>query len=308
MAAAPGPSEWVSPRPWEDLASVISRVAQNMGFAQADWVLISTEAPYHKVYSLDIPLLHRLADYQMLERQLGLDERSLYHLTMNRFASRLQPPQKGEQAVTPSAETEAIRYPLLSHSAVRRVGISLRDIKLCPNCLEEEESYDRLFWRLSPVILCSQHSLLLIDRCPHCQESIPGLRPLHDRCPYCQCGEYQQAQHVVIPPTSLLHEGQTILLHLLTAEGVGGWKGPPAFIESPILRVEPWQYFALWERFEDILRLRLSRSIVVQSLQKIAWSDHHLNCESPLIRETAMHMVLFYFLLASWPKNLLSVQ
>ncbi len=113
---SPAPEELVSPQPWEDLASVISRVARTRGFALADWVLISPEAPHRKVYSLDIPLLHRLADYQVLEHQLGIDERSLYHLTLHRCATHLQPPEKGARAVSSSAEAEAIGRPLLSRS------------------------------------------------------------------------------------------------------------------------------------------------------------------------------------------------
>src|SRR6266851_3859668 len=97
---SPRPDELVSPQPWEDLASVISRIARNMDLAQADWVLISPEAPHRKVYSLDLPLLRRPADYQVLERQLGLDERSLYRLTLNRWATHLQAPEKGAHVVS----------------------------------------------------------------------------------------------------------------------------------------------------------------------------------------------------------------
>lgn len=303
---SPTPEEHVSPQPWEDLASVISRIARKRRFVQVDWVLISPEAPHRKVYSLDIPLLCRRTDYQVLERQLGIDERSLYHLTLHRYAAHLQPPEKSVRAIPPASPAEAIDRPLLSHSAVRRVGITLRDIKLCPVCLEEETGYDRLFWRLRPVIFCPRHALLLIDRCPLCHEPIPGLRPVFERCPYCQHGDYRQTPHALIPPTSLLHQGQLLLLNLLTTESARAWKGPPAFGASPILRVEPWQYFALWKRFEDLMWLQLSRSIVVQSLKKLAWDDDHIISESPLIRETAMHLVLFHFLLASWPENLLA--
>ncbi len=304
---SPRPDELVSPQPWEDLASVINRSARNMGSAQADWVLISPEAPHRKVYSLDIPLLRRLVDYQVLERQLCLDERSLYQLTLNRCATQLQAPQKGAHAVPTASPGQAIGRPLLSHSAVRRIGISLRDIKLCPACLEEEPGYDRLFWRLRPVILCPHHTLLLIDRCPLCHEPIPGLRPASERCPYCQRGDYRQILRAKIPSTSLLYQGQLLLLNLLTTESTRGWKCPSIFGESPILRVEPWQYFALWERFENLMWLQLSRSIVVQSLKKLAWNDDHISSESPLIRETSMHMVLFHFLLASWPENLIAL-
>ncbi len=304
---SPRPDELVSPQPWEDLASVISRIARNMDLAQADWVLISPEAPHRKVYSLDLPLLRRPADYQVLERQLGLDERSLYRLTLNRWATHLQAPEKGAHVVSSASPEQTIGRPLLSRSAVRRIGISLRDIKLCPACLEEEPCYDRLFWRLRLVILCPHHSLLLIDRCPLCHEPIPGLRPVSEKCPYCQRGDYRQIPHALIPSTSLLYQGQLLLLNLLTSEGTTNAKCPSIFAGSPILSVEPWQYFALSERFENLMWLRSSKNPVVQSLKKLAWTDDHVSSESPLIREPAMHMILFHYLLASWPENILTL-
>ena len=302
----PTQEEQMAPWPWEDLSSIIGRVARAMHYEHPDWVLISTDTPHRKVYSHDLPLLHRLADYQVLERLLGLGEAELYHMTLHLLAARLQSPEKGARARSSYPAGKSIDRSLLSWSAVRRVGITLRDIKLCPACLEEEVGYGRLFWRLRPVILCPRHALLLIDRCPLCHEPIPGLRLVSERCPYCQHGDYRSAPHAVIPPTSLLHQGQLLLLNLLTTEHACCRNSPPAFVASPILRVEPWQYFALWERFENLVRLRLSRNMVMQSLKQLAWSDDHISCESQLIRETAMHIVLFHFLLASWPENLLT--
>jgi hypothetical protein len=51
--------------------------------------------------------------------------------------------------------------------------------------------------------------------------------------------------------------------HIASIEIVGGWTGSPRFVESPILRIEPWHYFALLERFENLLQPRLTKSIVV---------------------------------------------
>ena len=303
----PTQKELVAPQPWEDLASVIGRVARTMRYEHPDWVLISTDAPRRKVYSRDIPLLHRLADYRVLEGTLGLDEAELYHMTLHRFAARLQSPEKRGQAAPSSAGTASIGRPLLSLSTVRRIGISLRTTKICPGCLEEEPGYDRLFWRLRPVILCPRHSLVLIDRCPHCLASIPGLRPSPARCPYCQHGEYRQARHVFIPLASWLHEGQTLLLHLLTAGSAEGRVHSPRFVASPILGIESWQYFALLERMENLLKPTLSPNIVVQMLKKLAWEDDQNISESSAIQEVAIQMTFFHYLLASWPENLLAV-
>ncbi len=139
----------VSPRPSEDLASVIVRTAHAMGYSEPgwilrpekvahvvapgelallrrrldyellmrlldideatlyrltlhrfamcyefpDWALISPEPPRRKVYSRELPLLHRLADYQVIERALGLGEAELHHMTLHCFAARLQSPE-----------------------------------------------------------------------------------------------------------------------------------------------------------------------------------------------------------------------
>jgi hypothetical protein len=302
---APTQEEQVAPRRWEDLSSIIGRVASAMHYKHPDWVLISPDTPHRKVYSQEIPLLHRLADYWMLERMLGLDEAEIYHMTLHRFATHLQSPKKGGQGASFSRAL-SIGRPLLSRSAVRRIGISPRTTKICPGCLEEETGYDRLFWRLRTVIFCPRHSLVLIDRCPTCLAPIPGLRPSPERCPYCH-REYLQAYRALIVPTSCLHEGQMLLLHLLTAQSASDWTGSPIFVASPILRVEPWHYFALLERFENLLQPGLTSSIVVQTLKKLAWEDDRSISESPAIRRAAVLMTLFHYLLACWPDNLLTM-
>jgi hypothetical protein len=297
--------EPVAPRPWEDLASFVGRAARAMRYEFPDWALISPEPPHRKVYSRELPLLHRLADYQVLERALGLGEAELYHMTLHRFAARLQSPERGTRAPSSYSVCESIDRPLLSRSTVRRVDISLRTTKVCPGCLDEASAYDRLFWRLRPVILCPCHALLLLDRCPYCSAPIPGLRLSPGSCPFCR-REYLLAPRALIAPTSWLYEGQTLLLHQLTAENANGWTGSPAFAGSPVLRIEPWHYFALLERFENFLQPRLAGSIVMQTRKKLAWVDDQSASESPVIQKVALQMALFHYLLASWPENLLA--
>jgi hypothetical protein len=278
-----------------------------MHVGHPDWLLISPDTPHRKVYSRELPLLHRLVDYQVFERVLGLHEAEIYSMTLHCFATRLQSLEKGRHTTPSSCGDETIARPLLSRSAVRRIGVSTRHTKLCLDCLEEEPGYDRLFWRLRPVILCPRHSLLLIDRCPTCLVPIPGLRPFPERCPYCRRDYRRHVPRVLIAPTSWLHEGQALLLHLLTAQNVSDRTGSPAFVASPILRIEPWHYFALLERFKNFLQPNLTSSIVVQTLKKLAWEDDQSISESPAIQEVAMQMALFHYLLASWPENLLTM-
>jgi TniQ len=305
---SPRQADLVRPHPWEDLASVIGRVARRMRCGDPAWILISEDLPRQKINSLDIPLLHRHDDYRFLSRQLRLDEETLYRLTLHRFATRLQPPAGDERASSPSAPAFSNLHglPLLTDATALQYCATLRNTKVCPACLEEEAGYDRLFWRLRPVILCPVHSLLLTDHCPHCRAAIPGLRPALTWCPYCQHGDYRQAPHLSIPPTSWLYAGQLPLMHELTSEHVGDGEGPAAFAESPALLIAPWQYFSLWRRFRK-LQLDLSRSIIVRALWQLAWDDRPPDCGSMAIEIEASETALFHFLLASWPENLLAL-
>src|SRR6185437_15457881 len=63
---SPGRTDIVSPYPWEDLISVICRVARNMRYEDPTWLLISQDMPYRKIYSLNIPLLCHHDDYRFL--------------------------------------------------------------------------------------------------------------------------------------------------------------------------------------------------------------------------------------------------
>ena len=303
---SPSPGDLVEPYAWEDLASVVRRVAHNMRIGDPAWILISEDAPRQKVYSVDLPLLQRPSDYHLLGRQLGLEEEALYRLTLHRFAARLHLPEGEASAGSPSTAPRLHELSLLSDAAIRRYCDVQGYTKVCPACLDEGPGYDRLFWRLRPVILCPTHGRLLIDQCPNCQAPVPGLRPSSTTCPYCQRGDYRRSPQPSVPSTSWLSAGQALLLHELTSERVGHGEGPLPFAGSPVLLIEPWQYFSLWERIGG-LGLELSRSVVVQVLRQLATEGGQVNCSSPFIEIEASRTALFHFPLASWPHNLLAL-
>src|SRR5947207_7778906 len=84
QALSPLPRRRV-PYPWEDLASLISRTAEAMGYASPSWIL-RPELAKHSIAPEGLPLLSGRADYQMLGRLLGLDESTLPTLTLHRFS------------------------------------------------------------------------------------------------------------------------------------------------------------------------------------------------------------------------------
>ena len=304
---APEQGDTVHPQPWEDLTSVICRVARRMHYEDPAWLLISEDVPRQKIYSLDLPLLHRDKDYRLLSRQLGLSEEALYQATLHRLATRLQPPIENGEA---RAEGEMARFdeqglPFLNSKTVWQYCLSLRHTKVCPMCLEEALGYDRLYWRLRPLILCPVHSNLLVDKCPDCGQPIPSLRPTLTQCPYCQHGDYRRSLRTSILSTSRSFAGQALLFHQLTSEPTGNGEGPAAFVGSPVLLIKPWQYFSLWERFGK-LQLDLSSSIVLRALSQIARDDHPVTSGSVFIDMEVRQTTLFHYLLAAWPENLLA--
>ena len=137
---SPKQEDLVSPLPWEDLTSVISRVARNMRYEDPTWLLISQDAPRLKIYSLDVPVLRRQDDYRLL----GLDREGIYRLTLHCLAPRLQRPAEGDYAVSHLDSDDQHVRQYLDDTTRRRYCASLRDTKVCPACLEEEIGYDRL--------------------------------------------------------------------------------------------------------------------------------------------------------------------
>ena len=107
----------VLPRPWEDLASVLSRTARKMEYPHPKWIM-QPESIAHRIEPDALPLLSASADYQMLGKLLGLDGERLVALTLHRFAPRLEKP---DISVSPADQTSGrqmayspiLRYPYL---------------------------------------------------------------------------------------------------------------------------------------------------------------------------------------------------
>src|ERR1051326_2251536 len=79
----------IVPFPWEGFASLISRVAEQMGYRNPAWVLRPEELHY-TVQPFNLSHLYNKRDYIFFEDLLRLDEETLYQLTFHRFASYIQ--------------------------------------------------------------------------------------------------------------------------------------------------------------------------------------------------------------------------
>jgi len=304
---SPTQGEWVIPYPWEDVTSVIRRASGKMGYDHPAWMLITADTPHQKVYAPGLPVLHRRTDYLVLERQLGLDEERLYRLTLHQWREIFLPRDSGKNITCSPSVSGNISQVCLSQAQAEDFCIPLERTKVCPVCLDEEGAYDRLFWRLRSMILCPHHALVLADCCPHCSAFVPAFRPSPTICTYCGIGDYRRSRCPQISSTSWLYSGQLLLLYFLTGEVELSRDSLLSFASSPLLRVQPWQYFRLLDAFHFLLLRLPSNSVLLHSLSASIGTEELATIASPTIQVVAVHTAFFHYLFADWPKHLLLV-
>jgi hypothetical protein len=300
----PTEQECVVPRPWEDLASVISRVARNRGDEYADWVLWFHDSSYR--LSVDtIPVVARRADYQFLSHLLRLDEVMLYQLTLHRLAAALQPPGSTIRQRARFADALDIERPLLLATMLERFCLPLTTTKVCPACLDEQEGYDRLYWRLRPILICPRHALFLIDRCPRCALPIPALRISLTTCPHCDTGDYRTARRWSLSSDTLLSTGELFLLQRLGVDQVIGQGSSCPFANSPLSSMESWQCFQLLDLFGLVYRHLLPDRLFAYVGRKVGLHDMCTTPVPPEAKALARQISLFHALFLSWPQQCL---
>ena len=288
----------VVPKLWEDLPSLLTRTAVRMGYPSPQWILRAEEAA-HDIETINPCLLYKSVDYQYLQRLLSLGEETLYQCTYHRFAHQLRP--SGEFF---GSGPDEIQRPLLGRNAVIEVFHPYLSTKVCPLCLAEEHPYGRLYWNVRPVVLCPQHHVFLVDRCPRCLKPIPLLRPSPTCCPRCHAGDYRAAQ-AVVATNPLLRSGQRLTLERLGIQGMQVEHEGGVLANSPLLDLLPWQYFLLFNAFRHILSvfspddpfLPLDPELHALMRQP-SWSRHAAS--SPLWPVLATTVP---FIFASWPEH-----
>src|SRR5205807_10014301 len=83
----------VVPEPWEDLASLLSRTAAEMGYKKVNWLLWPEDCTYSKL-DPNVCFLREAAAYQYLGHLLRLNEETIYKLTFHRFLLQMQAPRE----------------------------------------------------------------------------------------------------------------------------------------------------------------------------------------------------------------------
>ena len=296
----------IAPYPWESLSSVLTRVARKMGYRRPEWVLHSSkEEPKAPSFPADITLLEPCDASRWLGSRLHLDEEVLYQLTIHRFAAAFQaPPSRLEEQGPTLSHYSLNRQFLLAQATIRRY-CTPEGTTLCPACLDEEENYELLCWRLRYVFLCRRHQALLIDRCPVCHYLIPLFRrPEGTLCPYCLEGDYRAARRVPSFANTLLSQGQAVLLHFLGVDALNWGEVSSLLRGSPMMQLEHWQYFHLLDRFGTLIPSLLSSDMLraftnhMDIQQELSYSRQ--TGKSQVARQIILSSVVF----AAWPQSL----
>lgn len=283
------------PRPWEDIASVLSRNASAMGYPDPRWLLHLQELPWYHINESELPYVSLKRDYLVLGRLLHLDEEALYRLTLHQFASVLQLPRQRLQG-----ESSSLDRPLLDGRP--RIGRSPY-IKVCPLCLSESGGYDRIYWRISSLLSCPRHHVILQGHCPQCHQPIRALRRDLYRCSYCRAGDYRC---MTIPSLSDKHLLYVEELLLVKALGIASAIPPDLPVElarSPLQLLKPGDYWYLFKQTTSFLRhfdheLLLEFGAILRLFPYKEILAEYSDC-----RAQAVAIAFFHAVFTDWPQQ-----
>lgn len=290
----------VVPEPWEDLASLLSRTAVQMGY-KVNWLLRPEDCSYSRL-DPNVCFLHEDAAYQYLDHLLQLSEETLYKLTFHRFLLQMQAP--GEVQPSPSGYLQRPLFLPRGHVS-RTLFLSGLAARICPRCLAEEPAYGVLYWNIGPVVACLRHHVFLVDCCPHCQSKIPLLRSVLTHCPRCSSGDYRLAPTVDLPEEPLFLWSQALILAHLGVEEEYRRGVPAVYGESPLHGLLPWQYFQLLKSFRNVLDPFFPNHPLLQIVAgPPVPSGRRASSKLQLsLGEWATFALNFHALFTSWPDN-----
>jgi len=220
----------VQPLRWEDLHSFLSRTAKRMQYEKVTWIFQpETGQPHSYIPSSDISLLSEQSTYAFFSRLLAISEEALYQMTLHRFASAFQQldfvpalkqvPWRTEQDIQKGHTTyrSPINRPRIEKEILRHFFLPNLTTQICPLCLEDASSYDRLYWKVRYLLTCHKHVIPLLRQCSTCQKPIPSARLDATTCPICS-STYRSPSSTREPrpmDASCLLRGDLLTLHAL---------------------------------------------------------------------------------------------
>src|SRR6266496_5088620 len=229
----------------EDLLSIIRRSASRMGYEDLRWILRPQEERWD-IKEKEIPLLSKMEDYHVLQHLLLLSEEQLYNHTLHRFAPLLEEVQDdlSHRSEDPGQHASK-RKILLSPISKGNYFLPTDSIKVCPLCLREQESYDRLYWRMQLILYCPHHRVCLLEKCPACEAPISAHRHIPYRCPHCQQGDYRAAVSTLIRTDHPCYVGELLFLKMLGIMISEEKQTLPTLARSPLLTLSSRAYLHL---------------------------------------------------------------
>ena len=288
-----------APYPWEDLSSLICRVSRRMGYEHPQWILQPDKSDHH-IRERNLPVLSTGEDYSFLEQLLCLDQVTIYEMTTHRFAS-IAPVEIGMVDTTISSPPSINRMHLKEH-IVKDYFFDLSQIRVCPLCLQEDEGYDRLYWRMQCVFLCPHHRLPLQEYCSTCQAPIRAFRPLLWNCPACGQGDYRLITHSPCDKDSILYLGELLFLHawgILLPE----WDACTELLAtSRLVQLASTDYIHFFHAiFFSLIRTFLWKDLLLISLSLGIISLEEATRREGVSSVTATAFLLFHAIFMEWP-------
>jgi hypothetical protein len=298
----------VLPLPWEDLGSLLSRTAREMGYEKPEWLIRLKNVP-HKMNPDDLPRLYRKNDYLLLRQLLILEEGAIYALTLHRFARRLG---KKVQLLSdlPGEKEQSINRPGLPYDFRRLFFLDGRHTKVCSLCLDEENGYDRLYWRCTLILYCPRHRVLLVHNCPICSKPIPALRLSPTLCPACKTGDYRTDLNPLLPEDDWLEPSHRRLLRYLDIDETEVGASLISSEETTLDRLPSPTYFEILSVCSSLLMLsslteERSTRFLLRELPLEAIEVRLL--QSLRIFSYEIHVpLLVHYLSSAWPLHVLA--
>ena len=176
----------------ESLTSVIRRHAAAMGYESLGRILAQADGMR---FPKQLERLGRGPPLKWLARFLRRDPESIAATTVQAWHAALE--------LSPADDTvnESLNTPIID----RYFDFTHR--RVCPACLRKPVPFEQLVWSFQPLVVCPEHGVMLIERCPACLRRLSALRMDLRRC---RCGsDLDQAT------TEIVGDGASVLARAL---------------------------------------------------------------------------------------------
>ena len=294
-----------NPYPDEDLFSIIRRSASHMGYEDLRWIL-QPEGDRWDIKEKEVPFLSKKEDFHVLQHLLLLSEEQLHSHTLHRFAPLLEKVQDDLSHGSSDPGQLASKRPiLLSPISKGNYFLPTDSIKVCPLCLREQESYDRLYWRMQLILYCPHHRVFLQEKCPTCQAPISAHRQIPYRCSHCQQGDYRAAVSTAIGTDHPCYVGELLFLKMFSIMISEYQEALPTLARSPLVTLSSRAYLYLLGAITSKLAWVFShQELVLLTMLLGASPTEDLALQRVLYTtKRSVLFLLFHWLFLEWPMH-----